>query len=337
MTALSRNELKATAFDPRSAPQEQRLAVGRLLRDAFVFAYPGDPPPLPEKEAISLAQLNPDEQMDHFVVWDGDRAVGWAKLGYDLKQNTHSAHARIVVHPTSRRQGLGTRLWAALREVAEREGRRVVMAGTSSRSPAGEAFAEHLGAEAALPNRQSQLDLSTVDADLLARWQTRPDGDPYRLHVWRTIPDEYLERMADMMMVMNTAPRGDLEMEDWTITTDMIRAWDAMLEEAGEVRFLMAVEDTRSGQIDSFTEMFWQPERAALLHQGATGVRPMARGLGLGKWVKAAMIEHVRRQCPEARFVRTNNATVNEAMLGINEAMGFEPWATFTEWQLKLS
>lgn len=329
--------LEVTPFEPTTATQEQRLAVGQLLADAFAFVNPDDPPLLPEKEAISLGQLSPDERAAHFVVWDGSRALAWGRIEYDLYQNTHAASVRLYVHPQARRRGLGTRVWAALREVAEREGRRVVMAGTSSRSPAGEAFARHLGAEAALPNRQSQLDLGALDGGLLARWQARPAGDPYHLHVWRIIPDAYLERMADIMMVMNTAPRGDLDVEDWTITPGMIRAWDAMLDEQGEVRVLMAVEDTRSGQLDAYTEVFWQPERGTILYQGATGVRPVARGLGLGKWVKAAMLEHVRAQFPAVRLVRTNNANVNEAMLGINVALGFREWASFTEWQLRLN
>lgn len=336
MTIPNPTELGVTPFDPHSAPLEQRVAVGRLARDAHAHANPGDPPLVPEQEAVAMTHHGPDQRVEQFVVWDGDRALGWARMNYDLKQNMHAAHAWIAVHPDARLRGLGTRLWWAVREVAGRESRRVIMSSTSSRSPAGEAFARHLGAEPALPMRESQLDLNALDADLLARWQSRPDGDPYRLHVWRTVPDGYLARVADMFMVMNTAPRGDLDMEDYTITPEMIRAWERMIEEQGEVRFLMATEDVHSGQLDAFTEVFWQPERAALVYQAGTAVRPMARGLGLGKWVKAAMLEHVQAQCPGARFVRTGNAHVNAAMLGINVALGFTEWGRHTEWQLKL-
>ncbi len=137
-------------------------------------------------------------------------------------------------------------------------------------------------------------------------------------------------------MVMNSAPRGDLEFDDWTITPQMLRVWEAQLSAGGEVRWTAAVEDTRSGQLVGYSEVYWTPQRAAVLNQGATAVRPRARGLGLGKWLKAALLHQVTSACPGARWIRTSNAHENAAMLGINAALGFLPWAETTEWQLKL-
>ncbi|GAA5513481.1 mycothiol acetyltransferase [Deinococcus carri] len=331
--------LTVTPFDPVAATPGARLAVGRLLAECYAYAYPEDPPMLPEREALSLTHVTPDEASRHFVVWDGpegERALGWARLDYGLRENLHAAHARLLVHPDHRRRGLGRALAAALKAAARQEGRRLVTFGTTSKAPAGEAFARTLGAEAALPMRQSRLDLGAVPDTLLDAWTARPDADPYRLHLWERLPDDFLTRAADLMMVMNTAPRGDLDVEDWTITPEMVRAWESMIEEAGERCFFLAAEDTRSGQLAGYTEVLWSPERAALVYQGATAVRPEARGQGLGKWLKAAMLRHVRAHCPGARWVRTNNANENAAMLGINVALGFAPWASFTEWQVRL-
>ncbi|RJF71212.1 MULTISPECIES: GNAT family N-acetyltransferase [Deinococcus] len=333
---MTTTTVNISPFDPMTAPDSQKLAVGQLLADAYAFAYPDDPPLLPEKEALSLTHLTPGERAEHFVIWDGLMAKAWGSLSFDTTQNLHVAHARLFVHPRCRREGLATALRGELEQVARREGRSTVTFGTSSRAPAGEAFAQQLHAQPALPMKVSRLDIPSVSQELLRAWQVRPANDPYTLHVWTRIPEAHLERMADMMMVMNTAPKGDLDMEDWVITPEMIRAWEGMIAEAGEVRYLMAVEDSRSGQLDGYTEVFWDAERSALVYQGATAVRPAARGLGLGKWLKAAMLRHVQEHCPGARWIRTNNANVNEAMLGINVSMGFEPWAQFTEWQLKL-
>ncbi|MXV20714.1 GNAT family N-acetyltransferase [Deinococcus xianganensis] len=325
-----------TPFDPHAATPAQRLAVGHLLADAFTHTHPDDPALLPETEALGLTHQLPTERTAHYAVWNGEHALAWGSLSYDLEQNTHMAHLRLTVHPTARRQGLGRAVMTQLLTHADKLERGTLTFGTSSRSPAGEAFATALGAQPALPMRQSRLDLTALDHDLLSRWQNRPHGDPFHLHLWQRVPDEYLERVADMMMVMNTAPKGDLEQHDWTITPDMIRSWETMIEEANETRHMLAIEDTRTRQLDAYSEVFWMPERATLVYQGATAVRPQARGQGLGKWVKAAMLERILEECPGARWVQTNNANENAPMLGINVALGFTPYSSFTEWQLKL-
>ncbi|MEF2279800.1 GNAT family N-acetyltransferase [Deinococcus sp. YIM 134068] len=331
--------LTVTPFDPVSASAAARLRVGQLLTDSHSFAFPEDPPLVPEREALGLTHLTPGEAMAHFVVWDGEEgteALGWGSLDYSLTENLHAVHARLVVHPSKRRRGLGRDLARVLEGVARREGRRVVTFGTNDREPAGSILARLLGAEPALPMRVSQLDLARVSGDLLAAWTTRPDGDPYRLHLWERVPEEFLARTAEIMMVMNTAPRGDLDVEDWQIRPEMIRAWEAMGDESGTVRLLLAAEDTRTGELAGYTEIYWNPGRAPLAHQGATAVRPSQRGQGLGKWLKAEMLSHVRERCPGVQVIRTGNAHENAAMLGINVAMGFEPWGEFTEWQVRL-
>ncbi|QFP77541.1 GNAT family N-acetyltransferase [Deinococcus sp. AJ005] len=334
---MTLTELTVTPFDPHTALPEQRLAVGQLNVDVFAFAYPGEPPLNAGKQALGLIQGMPEDRTEHFVVWDGGRAVGWGSLNYDTQQNLHLAHARLIVHPQRRREGLGRALAAALEEVARRETRRTITFVTSDRHAGGEPFARLLGAEAALPTRQSRLELAGVDRDLLAQWLIRPAGEPYRLHTWDgPIPGEFLERMADLMMVMNSAPKGELDMDDWRITPETIRGWEANSAESGERELLIAVEDTRSGELVGYTDVSWTPERASIIHQGSTAVRPVARGQGLGKWLKALMLDYLAQNASEARVIQTNNAEENAAMLGINVALGFKPWVAITEWQLRL-
>ncbi len=78
------------------------------------------------------------------------------------------------------------------------------------------------------------------------------------------------------------------------------------------------------GAISGVTNMGYWPEEAPLIQQFITGVRPPYRGRGLGKWLKAANLLRVRRELPEMNVVVTGNATTNEAMLSINERLGFQ-------------
>ncbi|MFB9991714.1 GNAT family N-acetyltransferase [Deinococcus oregonensis] len=333
MTAI---QIQVEAFEKSTASPEERQAVAELILACHALAYPEDPPLVQGLVAATLGNHLPEELVLPFMVRRGEQVIGWARLEFSLTQNLHAAHANVMVHPAHRRAGVGRALAATLEQQARQHGRRIITFSTSDRVPAAHFFAQSLGGEAALPMRQSQLVVADISAELLERWCARPESDPYRLHIWTTLPDAYLDRAADLMGVMNTAPKGELDIDDWTITPEMIRGWEAMMSKEGEVCLTLAAEDPATGTLAGYTQLFWHPERASIAYQGATAVRPESRGAGLGKWLKAAALRELPASCPGTRFIRTSNANVNASMLAINVQLGFLPYAAVTEWQIKL-
>ena len=103
---------------------------------------------------------------------------------------------------------------------------------------------------------------------------------------------------------------------------------------SGKQRWALYLRDRAGGGLAGFTETFWQPGRPHLVFQGNTGVFPAYRNRGLGRWLKAAMLDRVLRERPEARCVRTTNADSNAPMLRINQALGFKPHMAQTVWQM---
>jgi GNAT superfamily N-acetyltransferase len=88
------------------------------------------------------------------------------------------------------------------------------------------------------------------------------------------------------------------------------------------------------GVISGITDVQYAPYQPTMIHQGFTGVRADARGRGLGKWLKAAMLLHVRDLYPQLEVVITENAGSNAPMLAINTRMGFKQYRAGTEYQI---
>ncbi len=149
-------------------------------------------------------------------------------------------------------------------------------------------------------------------------------------------PENLRADAATFHHIMQTAPREDLEVGDVLISPDDIAELDRALLEAGRSRWTALLRDS-TGACVGGTEVtfeYWEPD---LVLQQNTGIDPAHRGLGLAKWAKAAVLERVRRDRPEAQRVRTGNAFSNTPMLAINDALGFKVVGTRTEWQLMVS
>ena len=72
------------------------------------------------------------------------------------------------------------------------------------------------------------------------------------------------------------------------------------------------------------TEVLYRPSKDPLIYQELTGVPKKYRSTGKGKWLKAIMLQEVRKRWPTVTSVVTGNATTNAPMLSINERLGFK-------------
>ena len=238
-----------------------------------------------------------------------------------------------------RRQGIATELLRKVAEVADAEGRRLLMTYTTSRMPAGDAFMTPLGAQMAIASHTSELLLSELNYDAVRQWQERaqPLLREFELGLWvGPYPEVDLEAIAQLHAVMNTAPRGESEVEDWIFTVEELRQIEESMRQRRVERWTMFVRERSTRNLAGYTEVNWSPLRPETLEQEDTGVFPEYRGRGLGSWLKAAMIEKVLRERPEVKRIRTGNAQSNAPMLAINFQLGFKPVASDYNWQVGL-
>ncbi len=182
------------------------------------------------------------------------------------------------------------------------------------------------------------LKFADVDRAQLEGWVARAAeraGD-YELVRWDgRCPDEHAEAFVNEQNVMNTAPKDDLELEDEVFTVARLRD----REESTAIRnidlsTLVAVHRP-TGEMVAHTDV-WLPQRwSTKAYQNDTGVNPSHREKGLGRWLKAQMLLNLMAERPQIDNISTWNAGSNDAMLGINYAMGFKTVSEFGEHQVR--
>jgi mycothiol synthase len=338
MTAIAM-ELVVKPVDIRTVDGAEAEALSAFF-DAMRFEVEPDEPPTPLEERLANWRNLPSYvRVDGWAYWDRDRVVAYGDVGYDLEgENMHLCGCEVSVAPEFRRQGIGTALFERILEVARREGRALLISDTNERVASGAAFVERFGGKRGLENHTNQLLLNDLDEALMARWIAEAPTDRFELGFWDDgYPEDELESVAALFEVMNTAPRGDLEINDEKVTPEKIKVWENQRRASGTQTLTAWVRDRASGRYAGFSTLGWNANRPKKLGQWGTAVHPDFRGHGLGKWLKAANLEAMRARHPEVEKVDTGNADSNVPMLKINHAMGFKPHISRVAWQFDVA
>jgi GNAT superfamily N-acetyltransferase len=336
-------ELIPTAVDPATADRDFWKRYHQLRRVEQAETRPDDPlRPDAEAEAV-LKRRDPFRIHEWYEISRDGRMLSWyhgelvSPTNPEYATNKHLYDADFYVVPDVRRKGIG-RSWLAL--VANRMRAHVCTTlGFWVDQDAGHGFMRWLGAEARLTEIESRLPLSQVDWSMVERWadEGAARSPQTKLEIYDgPIPEAMWPDFAPQLSSMlNTIPFEALDHGDIIITPEMMGEWYARLALSGEVQHSVMTREP-DGIISGITDTTYAAFRRKIIHQQFTGVRPSARGRGIGKWIKAAMLLHLRELYPDAEWVSTENAGSNAPMLKINRTLGFKPYRNGTAYQMSL-
>jgi GNAT superfamily N-acetyltransferase len=260
-------------------------------------------------------------------------------LLYRIEENKHIAPFEISILPEYRRQGLGRRFLGVIADTTQQENRRLLLTSTVDRVPSGEAFMTRIGGQKGLETHINQLRIADLDRGLIANWLRRGEGNSarFKLGLWEgAYPEENIQEITELYELTNQQPYGELEIEDMHMTPEQLRQREKNSFARGNQRWTFYIMDLATGKFAGYTETVWNPNRPELLRQDMTGVFPQYRNKGLGRWLKAAMLNKVLLDLPQVKYIRTGNADSNGAMLKINNELGFKPYTADLLWQVEL-
>jgi mycothiol synthase len=328
-------------FDPKSATQADWEAITDLTNLRSSIILPDDPQYSVETVKKNWLSTPPVVSEYHWFAWtSAGELVGRGEVDFiNMEENKHMAQVFLFVDPDWRRQGIGSQLLALMNQKAQEGGRRMLLGSVYERDDSGQAFSKTIGAEVGLATHTNQLKIEDADRALIQKWidrsQERASG--YTLEFWDgPYPEEDLEKAAVMVGAMNQAPTGDLDIEDFQYTPELFRQIEATFAAQGVERWTYVAREKATGDLVGYTDIIWQPTKPNIGMINSTGVLEQHQNQGLGRWLKAAMMQKILTEKPNVTLIRTGNADMNEPMLKINNQLGFKPYQANSVVQVSL-
>lgn len=326
------------SFEPKVASEPALRALYDLNEAEHLELWSEDPVPPYDQWKKELLEPPSWRQTRRWVARDDSEtfvAVSAITLGF-TETNRDQAEAHVYVRTSSRGVGLGKALLERAVDAAMAEARTMLNGGGPTDSTAAP-FCEALGAECKIVERKSRMILAEVDQSMLEEWvvKAKERAEGYSLLAWDgPVPEEYLEKFVALSMVMNTAPRDELEMEDFVHTPERQRESEARGIKQGYSWWTLVARHDETDELVGYTEFVFPPSDPEAAWQEATVVDPTHRDKGLGRWLKAGNCLRLLDERPDLRYVDTWNAFSNGPMLGINIAMGFEIVKSYSAYQM---
>jgi GNAT superfamily N-acetyltransferase len=340
---LNRDNLRMQKFEPATASEAELRAAHVFLVRTSAELWPLGPHETFEEFLNGLRTRPPSEEYHKWYVTpkDASEPVAGANLFiWYGEANQHIANFWVRVLPEYRRQGIATRLLQPVAETARANDRALLQAWTTSNAPDGSAFMERIGAKMGQEESVSKLELREMNRDLIHEWLDNAEAlqSEFELGFWvGKYPQRELETMTKMREVIgNSMPRDETEQEDDVYTVERVREWQESIEQRGIELWTAYVRERSTRRIAGYTELAWKSEHPEDLEQWDTGVLHEYRNRGIGRWLKAALIDRVQHERPQVQQVRTGNSSTNASMLRINHEMGFKPYQTTFAWQISL-
>ena len=275
-----------------------------------------------------------------YLVHDEDgRIAGMATFSYpDDASSPDTLMCQIRVLPEQRRKGIGIMLLEKAVDLATDLQRKTLQSFIVDTVPAGHEFVCAVGAEEKLNFHENVLRIADLDRQLLQTWANEgPERAPgYSVQLIHGLwPEDLFDDIAHLFHVLERdMPMSDsFEPAVWNAqrVSELQDHWAESFDSLSTI----AIHD-ETGTAVGMSDMIRRKTEPTTWIVTTTMVDPAHRGRSLGKWLKGAINLAALDRWDGGIYQETGNAFINEPMLAINRAMGFEHEVTMTDCSLNV-
>ncbi|MDR3711363.1 MAG: hypothetical protein P4L51_01005 [Puia sp.] len=206
---------------------------------------------------------------------------------------------------------------------------RRTIAGDPESSPTGDPESGRTGNSAGETNRRL-----AVNAPPLAQWLANKDIESGELTVafHEYVPERLYDSFAALMTeLMNDIIREDSQEQFSETAAGVARKME--LFKKTHTRMLLFLLLDCSGQLIGLSFVLVDPH-SAVAKQEMTGVRREYRGRKLAYYLKALAIRETLQRFPHVQAMETNCYSINEPIIHVNRALGYEPTDTARQYRV---
>jgi GNAT superfamily N-acetyltransferase len=341
MEAAMVSDFTIVPFSISKANRKQVSAWYTLLRNHHMDILPEEPFYTMEELFAHYIAMNKLRESVEWCIWQGedDSMVGHSGL-YFSRQDSGSDQAFFAVHvdPNHRRKGIGSAFLRKIVEPATERGTKKLRVHTFDRCLSGEKFISPTGAAAVQSGHMNILTLKDVDETLINCWLELPAKGFRQITIdnWEgSFPEHRIQEISDFFQVIYDAGKEKHGHSGYRFTPENVREGEKATFSTGRKSHVIFAVDTESDRLLGLTEISWFPSRPSVISQGFTAVLPDVRGIGIGRRLKAEMLQKILRDMPEAEYIKTGNDDNNDSILKINTELGFRHQIATTTWQIE--
>jgi len=264
--------------------------------------------------------------------------VGLAEYSTSKWDNRHLAWLWVSVRPSARRRGHGSALVDLMADRARSEGR-TTLGIDGWDNEAARSFAKRHGFELKSKEICRRQYLADLDRDALAARQREALSHATAYELVRRLgrtPDDELAALAAVTEAINDAPTDDLDIEDEVFSADRVRDYETAQLGQGQILHRVVARHRETGELAGHTVVAVSGERPENAEQHDTAVVQAHRGHRLGLLLKADMLDWLAETQPQVTSIETWNAESNDAMIGVNEALGYRVMGRALQFQRSL-